>query len=805
MPRFGQVAVDLAAREVRVADDLHHLEPQAFDLLAYLIAHRDRVVGRAELLDEVWGDQFVSDSALTTRIKEIRRAVGDDGRAQAVIKNIRGRGYRFVADLTDQRHTTVADAGPLAFVLPAVRDLVGRGAELDAIASALEASKIVSLVGPGGVGKTTLALHAAHRRVAAIFVDLSSIADVEDVLPAWRHHAGLVGPGPDDARSIEAFAALDILHVLDNCEHVIERVAELTRSFVDADGPARILTTSREHLGVADEVVVPIGSLSEDAARALFLQRVGRIRPGFSLNDSDSADLDDLLASIDRLPLAIEMAAGRLAAMTIRDLRQMIGTHVGVLRSPQRHPTTRHRSITDLVAWSEGLLEPDERDLFGRFAVFAGAVGLDDAAGVLAGDGVDRLDVMDGIAALVDRSLLVADVGSGTTRYRMLKTTRAYARSQSSGRGARRHATWFADAARAADQQLTTRREGDAHQRMVDLMPELRLAHGWARARDPELAAAITTALARWAHGRLRSEPAEWAGALLPLLDVGSSAWCDVAAAVAAEAAHRADYDVARTYAEPALEHGDSSSALSAFETLTDVAIYRGELDSVIELSERMRRAADAAGDVGAAIQAVAGISLARTYAGDAVGGRAAIEGFDPGTDVAPSDLAWLSYVLGEADAVEEPGHAVEQYERAIELAAGVGAEFVLSVSRVSLAAALARHGDTAEAVDKFTSLLEGFRRTANLTHAITAMRNLTVFLVRVGADRAAMELLGALPGDAVKSTFGPEEAELAASRKLVERRAGSSSVQRWIVAGRGHGALGALDIALAALHDLPR
>ncbi|MEZ5348120.1 MAG: winged helix-turn-helix domain-containing protein [Microthrixaceae bacterium] len=317
MTRFGDVTVDEPARELRLDGELQHLEPQAFDVLSFLLANRDRVVAKSEILDEVWGDQFVSESALTTRIKEIRRAVGDDGRTQAVIKNVRGRGYRFVAEIRDTPRSGAEDAAVgTRRPLPARRALVGRGVPSVTAVEAAESSRVVTLLGPGGVGKTSLAIDIAHqlapaRADGAFFVDLTPITDSDDVLASMRQAAGYVQVSAEQ-QTIESLRALDALLVIDNCEHVLDAVSSLVRVLVDETTQLSVLATSRERLPEflrSVFVVEPsrrrtLGHLSKAQERTTWVR--SRCLSGTDL---------EKLSKVTGLPPAghREMAAGRLA------------------------------------------------------------------------------------------------------------------------------------------------------------------------------------------------------------------------------------------------------------------------------------------------------------------------------------------------------------------------------------------------------------------------------------------------------------------------------------------------------------
>ena len=209
-------------------------------MLAHLLAHHERVVAKEELLDEVWGDRFVSESTLTTRIKEIRRAIGDDGTQQRLVRNVRGRGYRFIGELA-------GDEGPRR------TPIIGRSVDVTAVVELLGSSRLVTLVGPGGVGKTRLAVEvvsklAGHAGDGSAFVDLAAIVDPDAIVPALLHAVGIRSDAGDAAAALRTVGELDALVVLDNCEHLIDAVASVVDTVVAAPGRVHFLATSRERL-----------------------------------------------------------------------------------------------------------------------------------------------------------------------------------------------------------------------------------------------------------------------------------------------------------------------------------------------------------------------------------------------------------------------------------------------------------------------------------------------------------------------------------------------------------------------------
>jgi predicted ATPase/DNA-binding winged helix-turn-helix (wHTH) protein len=787
--RFGDCAVDVAAREVRLHGRVQHLEPRAFDVLAYLLAHRDRVVPKEELLDEVWGDRFVSESALTTRIKEIRRAIGDDGTQQRLVRNVRGRGYRFVGEL-------VADEEPRR------ASIIGRAADVTGVVELLGVSRVVTLVGPGGVGKTRLAVEvaaklASHAGDGSAFVDLAAIDDPDAIVPTLLHAAGIRADAGDPAAALRAVGELDAVVVLDNCEHLVDAVASVVDTMVATPGRMQILATSRERLGVADERVWPVTPLERPAARSLFLDRAAAA--GWASVDIDVALVDRIVDAVDRLPLAIEMAAARLSSMGLEELTTVVATRLDLLRSPMRETTDRHRTLTTLIAWSEELLDPEERTAFSELAVFAGPVGMVDLTGVLSGD-----DAFDAVCRLVDQSLAVVDTAHGPARYRLLETVRRSAslRLDDGGAVARRHAAWFSEVAEDADQLLHTPAEAEGRARIEDRRDELRAAHRWATSHEPGLAARITAAVQLHAHTSLWAEPAEWADRLSLVIDPHHAMAPHVWAAMANAAAHTGRLTDGLQLAERALASDDLRAVAVALEAIADIAMYQGDLARCDDAARQLVDVGRRLHDLHVTVLGHVDQALALVYDDDHDAALPVLDGLER-AGLAPSDRAWILYADGEALAKIDPPRSLQAFEQAIDLADSVGNRFLGGVARVSASSVHARAGEPQPALQAFAGIINDWRRQGNVTHLVISLRNLVELFVRVGAFEAAGELLGALQLTSVTAAYGAEAQRLTEARATLERTAGEHAVARWVARGRGHDLRGATAVALAAIAAL--
>ena len=781
MIRFGDIDVDVDRREIRRAGSVVHLEPQAFDLLIVLIDHRDRVLTKNELLDGVWGHRFVSDANLTTRVKEIRRAVGDDGRQQHTIRNVRGRGYRFAADVE------VVDARPPA---PTPVGLIGRDPEIGAVLDALARSPVVTITGPGGVGKSTLARAVAHRMAAGFglgtrLVQLSTLDRDEHVLSAISRSLDVLLDVDRPDLAIRSIAGLDVLVVLDNCEHLVDAVAGLLDRLMAVPSlRIRILATSQVRLGLADEQLVAVGPLGADEALELFAERAAAVRPQWDLDTVGRDRVSELVAGLDRLPLTIEMAAARLGSLTFDELDSLIGAGVPIRHMTHRSPDRRHRSLDSLVTWSAELLDPARRRIFTEFSVFSGSVSARDAVAVIGGDGPA---VLFDLAGLAERSLLVADDDGLATRFRMLATVRAVAANrlddtERAREVRRRHAEHFLDVARAIDLEIRTSNEATGRSRLDAVAAELRSAFVWAQSEEPALASELCGALHLAAYSSFWNEPAEWSRAVL-LAHPGAE--LDGARiAMAGTQANAGDLDAARESIAATMHSRDARITAAALEILADVALYSGDLHEALSIADQLHRSGLELADPHWIAIAAVDESLALTYGGEPTAALARLDGLDVEA-CSPSDRAWLVYSRGEALSAVGGNSAIESFLGAIALARSVGNPFVTSVAQLSLAVQYAQAGNMRMALDVYSECLHDHVRHGNYVHAVTTLRGLVEVLVSAGDDHSAAVVAAATSNASLRPSYGPEIERLESVVSDLERRVGAPRFADWAGEGR--------------------
>ncbi|WP_217162248.1 BTAD domain-containing putative transcriptional regulator [Streptomyces sp. AC512_CC834] len=352
-------------------------------------------------------------------------------------------------------HTAAAPRRPR---LPAqLTRFVGRDTDLDRIAALFDEARLVTLTGPGGTGKTRLAIEAASRRgtpgsrADVCFVELAPLTDGAQipyaVLTALGVREGFRNAGADTTeRLLTALEDREPLLVLDNCEHLVDAAAALTALLLGACPGVRILATSRESLGITGEALVPVPPLSPRPSVELFLERARAVRPGFD----GHARVPEICAALDGLPLAIELAAARLRTLAPDELADRLDDRFRLLSRGDRSKAPRHRTLRAVVEWSWDLLDEEERELARRLTVFTGGATLEAVEAVC---GVPHPE--DLLASLVEKSLL-EHLPQG--RYRMLETLRAFAAEDLTGRDGLRdaHAAYFLELAERAEPRLRT-------------------------------------------------------------------------------------------------------------------------------------------------------------------------------------------------------------------------------------------------------------------------------------------------------------------------------------------------------------
>ncbi len=739
----------------------------------------EELVAEEPLREGVWialADALVAEDRNAEALRAVQRAAAALGEAGLEVSP--------ALRAVEQRAFAPDAAPPAPRDLPVAPDeLVGRADVVDGIVDALATERLVTVVGPGGAGKTRVALDAARKaggrfRWGAREVRLAGVDETSAVLDAVAGDLGLVGaPGGPEATVANA-AHLDVLVVLDNCEHVIDAAARVASLLTTAGPRARVLATSRSPLEVAGERVWPLDAMSPDEAAALFVART--TAAGL---DADGAldQVAEIVELVDRLPLAIEMAAAQARHVPLPELRRRLDDEVGSLRSQRRDAGQRHQTLAAVVDWSERLLDEDEHDLWCSMSVFEGAVTASDVEQV-----TGRADAFDLLCRLADRSMLLSHTDGRTTRFGMLRTIRGRARTRLDARGDRgplvaAHAAWVVASLTDADERWRTEDARRAGERIASLLDDARAALRWSRRHDPDAARRICAALYRWGQSRLRDEVLGWSEDLAddpdePLDPTRAPHEAIVLCAASFRAATRGDIDRAQLHAASAAAATDSAASASAREVLADVHLYRGEVADAEREARTGIAEATAAGDPVAWAMNVAGAALAASYGGDHASAALLVESEPPGP-LPPAAAAWLAYARGEIVLDRDPDRALADLDDAIAIGESVEDHYASGVARVSVASLRARTGDVDEATRAFVDIIRHWRGRGDRTHQLTTLRNLVTLLVRRGEpDRAAL-LLGAIGPDAIVPSYGDEADRLADAHRQAVTALGEDRV----------------------------
>jgi predicted ATPase/DNA-binding winged helix-turn-helix (wHTH) protein len=448
--RFGPFDLSVGERILRRDNQVLPLGGRALDILIYLVDRSGEVIAKQELIDRVWSDVTVEEGSLRVHVAAIRKALGDGQFGDRYIANIKGRGYSFVGTVvplignTESRNDKFRHQGRLP-VRPLM--MIGRETVIGEVSDKLRDERFVTLLGPGGIGKTTIASAVSHAAAEEFggkvyFVDLESLTDSHHVAGAVATSLGLALKSKDPGLElVDLVRSRKLLIILDSCEHVIEAVASLAEQLYRQTEEIHVLTTSRELLKVEGEHCYQVPPLdyppegSELAANAvlrypaaqLFVQRVAARAGSFVLTDEEVPFVAEMCRKLDGLPLAIELTAGQVAALGIKNTIARLMSRPELLKLSHRTTVSRHRTLKATLDWSYDLLSDAERFVFRRIAPFIGHFTLEGARHVVGELGVGNGEIFDAIAGLVEKSLIAAQIGETQAQYRMLDTTRAYA------------------------------------------------------------------------------------------------------------------------------------------------------------------------------------------------------------------------------------------------------------------------------------------------------------------------------------------------------------------------------------------
>jgi predicted ATPase len=518
---FGRFSVLPSRRELLANGRRVELGERAFDVLLALVEARGTVVSKDELLHRVWPGKVVEENNLQAQISTLRKALEPD---RDLIHTVAGRGYQFVGQL---RSTAAAPfemgvpvRNPTNLSQPA-SELIGRDAELAAVIELMRTHRLVTLTGPGGIGKTRLCMDAGRRLLPEVaggvwIAELGPLSDPQLVPVTVAAALGLTLASADlsPERVAAALGKDEIVLVLDSCEHVIEAAARMAEALMRASPHARVIASSREPLRAPGELVYRVPPLDvpaedtqhmEDLLRTgavqLFIARARAAHPQFAPDQRVAEIAAAICRRLDGIPLAIELAAARTAALGLEGLAARLDDRFRLLTGGHRTALPRHQTLRATLDWSYDLLPEAERVVLRRLAAFAGTFSLESASTVAASEALTPPDVVDCILNLVTKSLLPALRGTGA-QYRWLETTRAYAleklaESGELARFARRHAEHYLQVFERAEAEWETRPTAEWLAAYAPQLDNVRAALDWAFSADgdAELGVALTAAV----------------------------------------------------------------------------------------------------------------------------------------------------------------------------------------------------------------------------------------------------------------------------------------------------------------------
>jgi predicted ATPase/DNA-binding winged helix-turn-helix (wHTH) protein len=532
---FGQFQFVPRERRLTKQGEPVKLGGRALDILHVLLENEGEVVGHKEIMARVWQGIFVEEVSLRVHMAALRKALDTGERGPRYLTNVPGRGYSFAAKTSRRSLENVASLAPLYPLPAALPHMVGRDEDIRLLCEKIPTERLVTLAGPGGIGKTTIALAVGRALLsifdgAVCFVDLSRISDPSLVAGTVAVAFGLpVNPSSPIPSLVSHFRGRRTLLILDNCEHLVLEVASFTEEFLSQAKGLHILATSREILRAAEESVYRLGALDCPPANArlsaaeivafpsakLFVNRLVQSGATIAVDDSNAAIIGSICRKLGGIALAIELAAGNASALGLKEAASLLDSQFALRWPGRRTAPPRHQTMSATLDWSYNLLSESERKVLRRLAMFSGSFTVDDACGVGSDAEVSSREVYDSIYGLVSKSLVNRDERD-SGRHWLLETTRAYAILKLENAGEegifrRKYAQYFRD--RLLEWHATRDDPNVARQTPSIVIDNIRDALRWAFGPDGDMALAVDLAAysaAVWQGEGLFAECVGW-------------------------------------------------------------------------------------------------------------------------------------------------------------------------------------------------------------------------------------------------------------------------------------------------------
>ena len=622
--RFAHFELQPGERRLLATGKPVHLGPHAFDLLLAFVERSGSLLTKDELLSRVWPRVIVEENTLQVHISSLRKVLGRDA-----IATVPGRGYRFTIEVAGD--APAADA-PKHNLPHQLTSFIGREKEIAELEQLLATTRLLTLTGSGGCGKTRLALQVAGRRLHAYPDGIwrAELASLERASLITQTVASVLTVEEQAGKALldtvaEWVASRKLLLVLDNVEHLLAACGELVDLLLRRCDRLAILVTSRERLGIDGELTYRVPSLSVPDARGdatpeealaseaarLFIERARLQRPELEITAKDATPLASICRRLDGIALAIELAAARVRTMSICELSRRIDDRFSLLTEGSRTALPRHRTLRSLIDWSHDLLREAEKRVLWRASVFAGGWTLEAAERVCSGVHVDRREVLDILTSLADKNLVTADTREEVTRFGMLETVRHYAldRLRESGEEdavRARGLEYFLQMAEKLDESQVD----EAQQRWLDRtqgeLDNLRAALAWCEADATRAVTGLALAGRLYWLWTTRIHPGEGRGWVTRLLAADRTVEKHEAHARAFHTAgtlafHQGDYGAAEAFHREALaiwrRLGDRRQMLRSLGNLGNVALEQSRMSEAMALVEEVVAIARGVGD----------------------------------------------------------------------------------------------------------------------------------------------------------------------------------------------------------------